>query len=599
MNIRKIKLIWAPDFLKEYENNDFYSFNNFFWEYIFNPNKSWKLINTKQLSKDEKTNIKYILSNLNIAYKFFKIMKNKEIWIENMIFCFNIISNYLKIIEKFTKWIKIKFYDYFEVDDIIYENIEENLFYNFFTQENNEWFNELDSWDIVKIDIQHTYQLSQLYIINYIIENKKKINVKYEIFLWDLVLFENQKMVEKKLLENFNNLEVFRTNNNVKLSNISFSDNFYYKYTIFDWSCSWNKCSFCNIWKKQKLSYDINEKIDLFLNFVDEKKLKYVQIWDPSISINQLTNLSKKIINKKLKIKFKIFTRFSNEFTDSALSLFSKAGLRFLWIWLESTSPRLNNLMKKYDRDYSEEDFSDLVCRCKKFWINVHYYTIFWFPTETKEEIIWTKNFLLKHLKQNDFFSYTAWFFWLNKWTDVYLNKKRYWVSFQEANMWWEIFIKNYDEKNITENWSLLLDTRNELLSKLFFWDVYNNVNVINFWHFIEHSSIFHIQKLKLNINPYLDFFSKNKSINYENMCINKFKVNGYLQFTRINNFYKVKNCLLETDLILSSNSRKLLKNYNKSITLKENILILSLVENKNLNDEILELIKKFFLIKL
>ena len=341
--------------------------------------------------------------------------------------------------------------------------------------------------------------------------------------------------------------------------------------------------------------------IDNFIIFIKKHKIKFLQLSDPSISLDDIIMLSRKILKNNISINIKIFARYSEWYTDNVLELLWRAGVKFLWIWLESTSTRLNNLMKKYDKDYWEEDFEEMAIKCDKHGILLHYYTIFWFPTETKEEIIDTKKFLIKMLKKYTFFSYTAGLFWVNVWTDVYLNKDKYLVSFKEDNIWWETFIENYFEKKYFENKDFLKNTINELKQKLFFWDISIWVDINSLWYFLEKSNIFHMQKLLFDTNPYLDFFMKNKDITLENFVSYKYKLNKYLQFTEMeDNNIIVKNWLLWTKITIDKSVYNLLKEYRVSYIMDKNINLFLSKREFIINDKLIyELIKWYFFIKL
>lgn len=597
MNIQKIILIWAPDFLKKYKEKDFYNFNEKFWDYIFDPSKSWRNINHSKLSTSEKNDLKYIYSNLKLVYKYFKLMKHTNTWIDNLVFCFNIIDNYIKILNKFTKWVQIHFFTNFRIKDNAYENLEENIFYDFFQEIIKNENILVEDNCILHIDLLFSYQLLQLHILNHILNNNLKKNITFKININNLTWFENKKLFKQKILKDFNNVIIDESFKELKVDYVKFNGIKYYSKILFDRSCEWNKCSFCNMWKNKKLILDRDRVIETYITDIIDNQIKNIQICDASLTIPDMMKFSKAIIKHQVKANIKVFARFSDKFTDDVLELFWNAWIKLIWIWLESSSTRLNNLMNKYDRDYQEKDFSDLVRRCSKYWIQIHYYTIFWFPTETKEEIINTRNFLLNEVKENAFFTYTAWLFWLNKWTDTYINKDKYWIKFKEDKTGWEIFINEYYEKNYIENYWFIDETREEVITKLFFWNNNTKLDVKNFWYFAEHSNVFHVQQLLYNNNPYLIYFSRNDLINSDNLYAYKYEVNKYLQFISSNNWWIVKNWLFNTNAIISNGIYELLKKIDKRVSLNENINLISFNRSKANDEKILELAKGYFLI--
>jgi len=123
--------------------------------------------------------------------------------------------------------------------------------------------------------------------------------------------------------------------------------------------------------------------------------------------------------------------------------------------------------MQKYEKDYTAEDFENLVQVCQKIGINIHYYIIFGFPTETKDEIKATSEFLKNQLKEHKFFSYTTGDFGLNKGSYVYDHPQEYGVSYKDSKQ--SVFIYEYYEKSFQENKKMRDKTSTQLRENLFF----------------------------------------------------------------------------------------------------------------------------------
>jgi hypothetical protein len=66
--------------------------------------------------------------------------------------------------------------------------------------------------------------------------------------------------------------------------------------------------------------------------------------------------------------------------------------------------------------------------------------------------------------------------------------------------------ISEFSEKNIDENKLLVKSTIFELMNKQYFPNK-QYLNIKKIWNFIEHSNIFHLQKMYYEKNPYFDYY--------------------------------------------------------------------------------------------
>lgn len=208
MNITNIKLIGEPDFFKKNphmvaENN----FNTSFWKFIFTPKKSGKIIDISALKSEEKEELKYIWANIETVYSFFLALGNIDIGVEKIVFCFNIISRYLEILNKFTPAIDLKFYNYILIDDQIYDNLDNNIFYYFFETETKYWLESLQDDSVVNIALDQSYQISQLLMLQILFKKYGYKNITFSISLGNLIEFENKNDIKKILEKKITNIK--------------------------------------------------------------------------------------------------------------------------------------------------------------------------------------------------------------------------------------------------------------------------------------------------------------------------------------------------------------------------------------------------------
>ncbi len=592
----QIRLIGKPDFyLKMYWDLTCIDINNTFWEYIFDYKKSSLLINLSSLSYEEWIQLKYLLSKLTLSYAYLKQIRIKDIGIEKLLFWFNIIQSYLDILNKFTWGVQVPFFSYFWINEDAYTYIEDTIFYKYYFQ-TIPWILEvIKNYSIIDVELLYSDQIIQLFILEKILKEKYEIDISFNIYLWRLLEYENKHSVSKILKSKLTNINHISFKWLENQDRVIFGKN-YKDFSFFNKWCDWRKCSFCNIWKFSDKPLEKNkwgERINGIFSLIKEYDVDFVNISDPSITVEQLVFLSHKILKEKINIKMHIRTRFSEDFTPEVCKLLGKAGMIYIGIWLESASPRINNLMNKYEKDYTEKDFNSLLDMCEKSGIKLHYYTIFWLPTETKSEIDQTKHFLLNNLPKYSFFSYTAWFFWLNKWTQIYNNYKKYWITFDEIDKWGEVFIYNYKEKGFDENQEKLQKSVLELNYKLFFNKNFETFfNAKSFFKFIEHGHIFHLQKMIYNNNPYYEYLNNN--INLKNYGERHYCKNKYLQFNTLGSNYILTNWIICSSLKLPKSIVEFIINYDELKTMRENIWKDSIL---NIHKDILMLIQNYIFI--
>ncbi|MDD5213065.1 MAG: radical SAM protein [Candidatus Gracilibacteria bacterium] len=577
MNTKKTKLelIGRPNFFVDIACDDeIINLNNIFREFIFDANRSSKIIDINKIDSDERNDLLYILSRLQLAFLLFKKLKYKDIGISNLLFSFNIIISYLKILNKFTGGVKLDFYDSIKLSDSIYENIEHNVFYKFFLQQ-NIFFESLLDGDILDINIKYSNQIFQVYIINYIIKNIYNKNIKVNLFLGGLYEFEDKKSINQIIADKIDNINNIDYKDSFSLTDKIIFGKKYKNFTFFNAGCSWRKCTFCNIGKHPdfilKTEEEKKNQVYKIINQIKEEKIDCISIFDPSITLNDLLLLSNIIIQEGLDIKIHVRTRFTHELTLDVCEKLRKAGVKYLGIGLESSSTRLNKLMNKYDNNYTEEDFGKLVNYTNITGINLHYYTIFGFPTETKDEIISTKTFLLNNLSNHSFFSFTSGLFGLYIGTYVYKNHKKYGIKLLN-NFNTSACIDNYYEKQFLENRQLIKSTVIELNNKLFLnLNLDTSFDFKKFFIFLEHSSIFHIQKMYFSKNPYYNFLEGNKNLSIDNFYSLFYKKNEYIHIKKEVDKIILKNWLLGNICVISTNNYNFFISYDLNLSFRDN----------------------------
>lgn len=158
--------------------------------------------------------------------------------------------------------------------------------------------------------------------------------------------------------------------------------------------CYWCKCTFCdhsfvynNYYRPanvDKVLFDIN-------NYIEEYNVRYINFHDEAMTPSGLLELSNRLIEDGVDIKWSTDARLDRGLTYDILDTAHKAGLSILFFGLESINNRVIKLMNKGTHvDISKRILTD----AKKIGIGAHCFFICGFPTETVEEYQETVDFV-------------------------------------------------------------------------------------------------------------------------------------------------------------------------------------------------------------
>ena len=102
--------------------------------------------------------------------------------------------------------------------------------------------------------------------------------------------------------------------------------------------CYWKKCTFCSYWTLEP-QYK-TRSVDLVMDDIKKVSGQYgadkILFVDASISTNRLRELSKKLLNTGINIKWECFARFEDSLSEYIIRLMAKAGCRVIVWGLES-----------------------------------------------------------------------------------------------------------------------------------------------------------------------------------------------------------------------------------------------------------------------
>lgn len=593
---------------------DHLNLSSLFWKTVFRPDFFLNEIKCNNNSFD-KEELLYIAKNSQKVYKNLIDLKDKDIWIEKIVFSFVLIYKLTNLLSN--NFLSIKFFDQFKIKEKqFFENLNNNIIFRFL--EEIEKCNHIKNYDNIIFRIDTLEQLYQIKMIDNVFFQNNLKEKKIFFFIWDIIEFESKsyflKFIKKydftkqydkvfftrQELFNFFNV-IPNSKKSKEIANVCLLWKTRSAKFLFSWECDWWKCYFCNFWyneAKSKSIWDKKNIINNFLNDIERNRYDYMLIRDPSITMDQMLLLADEVIKRGMKVKFQVKTRFSEKYTKSNCKKLKNAWIEFLGVWLESASTRVNNFMNKYDKDYDISNFDEMLNNCNEAWLKLHHYVIFWFPSETKEEANLTYKYLEKNIARQDlsFYSYTVWTFWVAKWTYVYNNPEEFWIKTNKE----KLDILDYDFEDSNLNWYSKQDYYHILreLDFLQFFDFSNYKNLSKeFWYFVEKSWIFHFQKFEYKNNPYLEFSRKNSNINLINLFDYDYKIAENIQIIKTDKLL-AKNWLSWYELEIDESVEKFLSNYNSKISFIKNCELLLYNYDKKYKNLLYWLIKMYFFIK-
>lgn len=166
--------------------------------------------------------------------------------------------------------------------------------------------------------------------------------------------------------------------------------------------CYWERCAFCSI------PFD---HMDFHVRYAenvvnDVKKLKekyncnYFFFTDEALPINFMKTFASKIVDQELNIQWTGELKFEKSMLkENRMELLYRSGCRKLIFGLESYNQRVLDSMKKGVElavvDKTTEE-------CLRIGIAMHFYLICGFPTETREEVMDSVNFVLDNQRLLD-----------------------------------------------------------------------------------------------------------------------------------------------------------------------------------------------------
>ncbi len=159
--------------------------------------------------------------------------------------------------------------------------------------------------------------------------------------------------------------------------------------------CYWERCAFCSI-PFDHMDFHVRyaeNVVQDFKNLQEKYGCNYFFFTDEALPINFLKSFAEKIVEENVKVQWTGELKFEKSLLrGNRLEMLYRSGLRKLIFGLESYNQRVLDCM---DKGVELEVIDGTVKQCMDIGIAMHFYLICGFPTETREEVLDTLNFVL------------------------------------------------------------------------------------------------------------------------------------------------------------------------------------------------------------
>lgn len=352
----------------------------------------------------------------------------------------------------------------------------------------------------------------------------------------------------------------------------------YVEIRLYPYKCYHSACFFCtinngneNIFPHQRIS-DAKEYVDIVLDFIVRNKIQYVNFFDEAIHPEILEYLIDEIFKKNMHFIYRFRARYLQHFLQKDfLKKLYQSWARYVWVGLESASPRINNMVNKSNSDLDLSEKFQVIKNFNEAWIPFHNYSIFWFPQETKQESFYTFKFLCNSIEKTDHFTCTPNLYGLMRGSFMYKHPERFWMNIisDSADIVWDFLV--YGKKRDYTFLQWIISKVNEYQFTKYFPYIDSN----HFWDFIDRSAIFYHFKVQYRKNPYKYHIEKNQ-YDIENHFPKL--LSSHIPITK---FYRIEYFWSKSQILslitykyynLQDKDIEFLKNYDTTMSLGDNM---------------------------
>ncbi|HYL34617.1 MAG TPA: radical SAM protein [Bryobacteraceae bacterium] len=270
--------------------------------------------------------------------------------------------------------------------------------------------------------------------------------------------------------------------------------------------CHWAACKFCTINSQHLMPRGLavfddhyERDFDILVRKIRKDHIESLILMDEALHPKVLLAFADRLLARGVSIVYRARCRFTNDLTPEACKKLYDSGCRYLGLGLEAASARVNALVNKHAG--APIDYERVLSGLDNAGIRMHIYAILGFPTETREEITRTATFLIESIARHRYLTVSANLFYLMRGSGIAADPEQF--NIQRISEAGDVaLVLQFDEPERNENYSLAEQSVQRVFQAEFFPDT-DEPAAQAFWHFIDQTGMFYVQKVIHAKNPF------------------------------------------------------------------------------------------------
>jgi hypothetical protein len=239
---------------------------------------------------------------------------------------------------------------------------------------------------------------------------------------------------------------------------------------------------------------------ETLVNKIDKDRVESVILMDEALHPNVLIEFARALLSKRISISYRARCRFTNDLSAEACRVIYDSGCRYLGLGLEAASPRVNRLVHKHTGP--PIDYNQVLVNLERVGIRMHIYAILGFPTETKAEIEATRNFLISSIRRFRYLTVSANLFHLMRGSGMAQQPSDF--NIESVSDQGDVgLVLDFVEEEHAKNLDYAALAAQRVYQAEFLPDIDDPATAEAFWHFIDQTGVFYVQKVVYAKNPY------------------------------------------------------------------------------------------------
>lgn len=271
--------------------------------------------------------------------------------------------------------------------------------------------------------------------------------------------------------------------------------------------CHWAACKFCTINSQHLMprglaQFDAGYQRDFeaLAAKIQRDRIESVILMDEALHPSVLLAFARSLLAAGISIVYRARCRFTNDLTEEACRLLYASGCRYLGLGLEARSPRVNRLVHKHMG--APIDYDRVLAYLDGAGVRTHIYAILGFPTETREEILQTRDFLIENIRRYRYLTVSANRFYLMRGSGIADDPRAFGIE-RVIDRGDVALVLDFEEPQADAHRELAERAVQQVFQAEFMPDLDEPAAAEALWSFIDQTGIFYLQKVEHPKNPF------------------------------------------------------------------------------------------------